>query len=149
MGRFARLACLAVMLLGGTPGRVPAGPSTDYVMHCRGCHGPEGEGAPGGVPAFAGQLAKFLRVPGGREFLVRVPGVSQSELDDAHLAALLNWLLQSFDAANVPPAFVPYTAVEVAATRRPPLTDVSGTRRRLVAAIAAAEGLGGTPDSGR
>lgn len=149
MRRSARLALLAVTLLGVTPGRVPARPSTDYILHCRGCHGPEGEGAPGGVSAFAGQLAKFLRVPGGREFLVRVPGVSQSELDDAALAALLNWMLQAFDASNLPPAFVPYTAAEVAATRRPPLTDVSGTRRRLLAAIAAAGRTGGTPDSDR
>ena len=57
--------------------------STDYMLHCRGCHGPDGAGLPGAAPYFRGQLARFLSVPGGREYLVRVPGTAQSELSDA------------------------------------------------------------------
>ena len=129
----------AAAVAGLMPAPMSADPSTDYILNCRGCHGPGGGGAPGAVPAFPGQLGKFLQVPGGREFLVRVPGASQSELDDAHLAALLNWALLTFSPAEVPAHFVPYSAAEVAATRRPPLIDVSGTRRRLMQQIEARE----------
>lgn len=138
--RAVALSVLAVLAAALVPALGRADASVDYVLHCRGCHGPTGAGAPGAVPAFGGQLGKFLHVPGGREFLVRVPGASQSELDDARLAALLNWTLQTFSPGELPPAFVPYTAAEVAAVRRPPLVDVSGTRRRLLDALAAAEG---------
>ena len=66
------------------------------MLNCRGCHGPDGAGAPGAAPSFRGQVAKFLSVPGGREYLIRVPGTAQSELDDAHTAALLTWLVREF-----------------------------------------------------
>ena len=56
------------------------------MLHCQGCHGPDGSGAPGAVPDFHNQVGKFLLVPGGREYLIRVPGVSQSELNDARVA---------------------------------------------------------------
>ena len=54
------------------------GPSTDYLLQCRGCHGPDGAGAPGAAPSFRGQVGRFLAVPGGREYLIRVPGTAQS-----------------------------------------------------------------------
>ena len=77
------------------------------MLHCRGCHGPDGAGAPGAAPSFRGQVAKFLCVPGGREYLVRVPGTAQSELDDARTAALLNWLLREFSPDEIPADFSP------------------------------------------
>ena len=128
--RAAAVLAAALLLL---PLRADADSSEDYVLHCRGCHGPDGAGAPGAVPSFRGHVAKFVALPGGREYLVRVPGVSQSELSDARLAALLNWLLLEFDAADVPSDFTPYTAAEIARLRRPPLIDVEGTRRAVLA----------------
>ncbi len=68
---------------------------------------------------------------------MRVPGTSQSELDDAHIAALLNWMLHEFSAEQVPAEFVPYSAAEAARLRRPPLADVEAVRADLVRAIAA------------
>jgi hypothetical protein len=127
------LALLAVLATGGA---AVADPSVDYVLHCRGCHGPSGNGAPGAVPSFRGELAKFLAVPGGREYLVRVPGTSQSELSDARIAALLNWMLAEFDPEHAACGFSPYSAVEVARLRRPPLVDVESVRGKLVEAIA-------------
>jgi len=112
-----------------------AGPRIDYMLHCRGCHGPDGSGAPGAAPSFRSQLAKFLWVPGGREYLIRVPGTAQSELSDARTAALLNWMVRAFSAAEVPADFVPFSEVEVARQRRPPLLDVAAARRALVHAI--------------
>jgi mono/diheme cytochrome c family protein len=111
-----------------------ADPSTDYVLHCRGCHGPQGQGIPGTVRDFRGELGQFLRVAGGRAYLIRVPGVAQSELSDARTAALLNWLLHEFGDA---PDFVPFTPAEVAQHRRPPLSDPKHVRRALLQGIKA------------
>jgi hypothetical protein len=75
-------------------------------------------------------------VPGGREVLAQVPGVAQAPLDDAALAAVLNWVLRRFGGAEVPADFAPYTPEEVATLRRRPLTDVERTRRELLDAAA-------------
>jgi hypothetical protein len=108
---------------------------TDYMLNCRGCHGPEGAGLAGAAPPFRGQLARFLSVPGGREYLVRVPGTAQSALSDARVASLLNWLLREFSAEQMPADFVPYREDEVARWRSSPLTDVQKTRAALLRAI--------------
>ena len=116
-----------------------ADPQVDYMLHCRGCHGPNGEGAPGAAPVMRGQVGKFLSAPGGREYLIRVPGTAQSELDDARTAALLNWILRQFSPDELPPDFTPYSAAEVTRHRHPPLTDVVAVRRELMRAIQARE----------
>lgn len=112
---------------------------TDYMLNCRGCHAPDGSGLAGAAPSFRGQVGKFLWVPGGREYLIRVPGTAQSELSDARVAALLNWIIREFSPAEVPADFVPFTAEEVARHRRPPLSEVASVRRELLRAIAARE----------
>ena len=113
-----------------------ADPGTDYMLNCRGCHGPDGSGLADGAPSFRGQVAKFLWVPGGREYLIRVPGTAQSELSDARVAALLNWIVREFSPREVPADFAAYTGEEVAHHRRPPLTDPWSVRRDLLQAIA-------------
>jgi len=115
-----------------------ADPHVDYMLQCQGCHLPDGGETPGAVPALKGFVAKFLWVEGGREFLVRVPGSSQSSLDDARLAAVLNWILVTFDPEHLPTDFDSFTAEEVATLRRPPLMDVASVRAALVAAIESA-----------
>jgi len=120
---------------GAAAAQGTSGPALDYAVTCQGCHRADGGGTPGTVPALAGSVGKFLRVPGGREFLVRVPGVAQAPLDDAALAAVLNWMLERFGQDDVPKAFVPYAAEEVSRLRRRQLTDVQGVRRQLVGAI--------------
>jgi hypothetical protein len=109
-----------------------ADPHKDYMLHCQGCHGPDGSGAPGAVPSFRGQVAQFLRVEGGREYLIRVPGVSQSELSDARVAAVLDWIVSEFDPANRPADAAAFTSAEVAGRRRPPLADVEAIRAALL-----------------
>jgi mono/diheme cytochrome c family protein len=128
-------ALIAAALLMATVAQ--ADPRVDYMLNCRGCHGPDGAGAPGAAPSFRGQVAKFLSVPGGREYLVRVPGTAQSELDDARTAALLTWLVHEFSPGEIPADFTPYTAEEVGRQRRVPLSDVWKTRSELLQAIAA------------
>jgi hypothetical protein len=109
-------------------------PATNYALHCQGCHLDDGREVPATVPPLRG-AGRFLRVPGGREFLVRVPGVSQSSLDDATLAELLNWLLHRFSPDELPASFAAYTADEIGRLRRHPLTDVDGVRRGLIEAL--------------
>jgi mono/diheme cytochrome c family protein len=126
---------LLVALLLPLASAAAADPHVDYMLQCQGCHLHDGGGTPGAVPPLAGSVGRFLAVPGGREFLVRVPGSSQSPLDDARLAAVLNWLLVRFDPQALPADFAPFSAEEVARIRRPPLTDVEGERRRLLSRI--------------
>ena len=38
-----------------------ADPHADYMLHCQGCHGPDGTGAPGGIPSFRDNLGKVLK----------------------------------------------------------------------------------------
>jgi hypothetical protein len=81
-------------------------------------------------------VARFTNVPGGREYLARVPGVAAAPLADTDLAELLNWILWRFDKAHLTPAFQPFTAAEVGALRRRPLrTEAVQVRARLKAQI--------------
>ncbi|HEY8494034.1 MAG TPA: hypothetical protein VIN04_09080 [Myxococcota bacterium] len=132
-------ALLLGLAAGGAAGaRTLAGPELDYVLQCMGCHLEDGSGAPGhGVPSLVG-VGRFLRAPGGRAYLVRVPGVAHAPLDDAALAALLNWMLARFDPETAgAPDFVPYEADEVARLRAEPLLDAAAQRRALLEALAA------------
>jgi hypothetical protein len=129
-----RLAQAAVLLVLAEPASA-YGPETNYVLHCQGCHLADGSETPGKVPPLAGSVGQFLGVPGGREFLARVPGVANAPLSDAELAALLNWTLARFDAAALPAQLDPYDAAEIGRLRAQPLVDVTSERRRLLDAL--------------
>jgi hypothetical protein len=107
-------------------------PAINYMLQCQGCHLADGSGAPGSVPPLSDFVARFLAVPGGREYLVRVPGSAQSPLDDAELAELLNWIVHRFGPAETATGSAPFTTEEVARLRRPPLTHVGAVRRALL-----------------
>ena len=110
-------------------------PEVEFALNCQGCHRADGTGTPGSVPALADSVARFLAVPGGREYLVQVPGVAQAPLDDATLAAVVNWMLARFDAQHMPKDFRPYTAEEIGGLRKSPLVDVEKIRASLLAEI--------------
>lgn len=105
-----------------------------YVLHCAGCHGFDGAGSRAGQVPDMRRMGDFLRVPGGREFVVQVPGVLGSGLDDAQVAEVTNWLLATLAAPSRPAGFEPYDAAEVAQARARPLVDVAARRRQLVEA---------------
>lgn len=127
------LAFSVALLAAGTANAAP--PELDYLLHCQGCHRADGGETVGSVPPLTNTVARFLAVPGGREYLVRVPGSAQSSLDDAELARLLNWIVQRFGPADAAAAAAPYTAEEVARVRKPPLVDVDGVRAALLAQL--------------
>jgi hypothetical protein len=106
----------------------------NWMIKCQGCHRPDGLGTPTSAPALAGQVARLLAVPGGREFLGQVPGVATAALPDDQLAELLNWTLLRFDPQHVPAGFRPYTTDEIRKLREKPLRiEAAATRARLVA----------------
>ena len=110
---------------------------TDYQLKCQGCHRPDGSGDDHSNPPMHGIVAQFLTVPGGREFIGRVPGVATVDLPDDRLANLVNWTLFKFDRAHVPASFHPYTADEIGRLRQNPLRlERAATRARLVAGFA-------------
>ena len=104
----------------------------DWVLNCMGCHTANGSGIPGKVPPLRDSLGHFVSMPEGRQFVMSVPGASNSALNDAELANVLNWLLATMNEKSRPASFKPYTAEEIAAHRRPALTDVARTRTKLV-----------------
>jgi hypothetical protein len=107
----------------------------NYQLQCAGCHLGNGMGsAANDTPRMAGFVGNFLKVPGGREFLVRVPGMSQSALDNAQLADLLNWLIRADGMAgkSTPADYQPYSADEVAALRAETMLNLPGTRAGLI-----------------
>ncbi|MFV3288797.1 cytochrome C [Pseudomonas sp. NY11955] len=122
----------------------------NYQLQCAGCHRDHGEGsAANDTPRMQGFVGNFLRVPGGREFLVRVPGISQSALNDQQIADLLNWLLTRDGMAgnSSPEQWPAYTGAEVHRVRQQSMLNLPTVRAGLIEAmrargIAIGDGLG-------
>jgi mono/diheme cytochrome c family protein len=104
-----------------------------WTLNCQGCHRPDGTGSTGTAPSLAGTVARFLSVPGGREYLGRVPGVATSALSNADLSEVMNWMLWRFDKEHVPANFRPFTAAEIGQLRGAPLRlEASQMRAELL-----------------
>ena len=104
-----------------------------WTLNCQGCHRPDGTGSAGTAPSLAGTVARFLSVPGGREYLGRVPGVATSPLSNADLSEVMNWMLWRFDKEHLPGNFQPYTAAEIGQLRTAPLRlEASQMRAELL-----------------
>jgi len=94
-----RAVAVGATLLAATGALAQSVPETDYVLQCRGCHGPEGAGVPGLVPGLE-RMTELLATESGRARLLQVPGIRQASLSDARLAALLNWAAIRFARAD-------------------------------------------------
>lgn len=117
-----------------------AQPATDsakaaFLLKCSGCHRPDGQGVlSGGVPPFPGFIGALAADPGGRAYMLHVPGVTGSGLKDADLAAVLNYLLDEWSA--LPAGRIRrFTPDEVAALRAQRIDDIVSYRRTLVARL--------------
>ena len=102
------------------------------MLHCMGCHLADGSGAPPQVPDVRGEMGRLLGVDGGREYLVQIPGAATAQISDAELAAVVNYMLVTFNAQTLPADFTPLTAEEVARLRPDWLTDPEPVRLRLL-----------------
>ncbi len=133
------VAFVAAHAVAAIPAGAPAGVANvqrawqNWTLNCQGCHRQDGGGSAATAPPLKGNVARFLSVPGGREYLGRVPGVATSALSDANLSEVLNWMLWRFDAAHLPKGFKPYTAAEIGRLRKRPLRlDAAPMRRELL-----------------
>lgn len=108
----------------------------NYMLHCQGCHRHDASGSGDEVPRMKDFLGYFLHSKEGREFVVRVPGVSTSQLPDDQLAELLNWLLANYSADQLPGSFVPYTEAEVSVLRQNPELQPRERRETLLGELA-------------
>jgi mono/diheme cytochrome c family protein len=122
----ARTLAFAGALLLAEAAAAQSAPESDYVLQCRGCHGPEGMGVPGLVPDLA-DMDEMLMTPEGRARLLQVPGIRQASLSDARLAALLTWAGGRFGGSDAPVR--PISADEVAALRSQAQRGTSQTLR--------------------
>ncbi len=126
----AGVIAVAVLLAAARPAS-GASAHVNYMLHCQGCHLPDGTATPGIIPPLVG-AARFLSAQGGRAYLVRVPGVALSSIPDGELAELVNWMLAQFSPGQLSEDFEPYTAEEVAEYRRQPLVEVDKVRKAII-----------------
>jgi len=107
-----------------------------FAERCAICHDTSGNGVVGFGPPLAGPAAARAKTPGGREYLAQVvvhgiSGVFESggqrqfaamtpapNLSDAELAAVLNHVLATLNAAALPAGFAPIVPAEIAAARK-------------------------------
>jgi mono/diheme cytochrome c family protein len=109
-----------------------SGAAENYIRWCQGCHLANGRGAPPAVPDFVDKVGYFTRLPEGRAYLVRVPGAALAPIGDAELAAVLNFVLQTFSPKQLAPDFRPFTKDEVAGSRPQRMLAVKREREILV-----------------
>ena len=128
------LGCCYLGLFSIPPVFADDQPRIAYWLHCAGCHGLEGRGAPPDVPTLVDIPARIAGLPGGRDYLVQVPGVAQAALTDERLAEVVNFMLLQFSAETLDADFVPYTPAEIARGRGHSLADPLRTRRELLEA---------------
>ena len=130
VARCTAFALLFAALFASSAGNADA--RFDYMMSCQGCHRDDGRGNPGNVPDLRGELGLLLGEPEGRRYLVQVPGSRNAAMDDAALAAVLNWIVPTFSAATLPADFKPYSADEVHRYRNEPVGDIATVRAKLM-----------------
>ena len=103
-----------------------------YALQCAGCHRFDGSGLPPDVPTLIDEPGRIEALPGGRDYLIRIPGVAQAALDNEHLALVLNYMLSTFSADSLAPDFQPYDAAEIARHRDRVLKDPLRRRDEIV-----------------
>jgi hypothetical protein len=103
---------------------VAISPETNYLLGCGGCHGEGGVSNAKLVPVLRGQVGYFLNTEEGRRYLIQLPNVAFSTLDNRALADMLNYTVFTVGGASAPAGAKPFTADEVATWRRQPLNEV-------------------------
>lgn len=126
-----RAILLAALLAAA--GQSVADPHADYLLYCRGCHLHTGDPVPDANVPGLHELAPMLATQEGRDYLIRVPGVSQSGMSDAQVAAVLNWVFTEFNADTVPRDFKRFTEDEVSEVRHKVLVDPLKAREEILA----------------
>ena len=91
---------------------------SDYVEHCSGCHGMQGNSAPAQIPVLRDRVGYFLCTKEGRDYLIRLPNVAYSAIsDNQELADMMNFVVFGLGGNSAPKGAKPFTAAEVARLR--------------------------------
>ena len=93
-------------------------PESDYVEHCSGCHGMQGNSAPADIPVLRDRVGYFMCTKEGRAYLIRLPNVAFSAINDnQQLADMMNFVVFGLGGRSAPAGTRPFTASEVAKLR--------------------------------
>jgi hypothetical protein len=104
---------------------------SDYVEHCGGCHGVQGDASPADLPSLRGRVGWFMCTPEARAYLLHLPNVARSRItDNDQLADLLNFMVFGLGGASTPKNAKPFGAAEVERERKSPFTSVSLVKTR-------------------
>lgn len=122
---------LAAVLLVPFAMPVHADAEKNYLLHCSGCHLPNGIGDPPNTPTLRDTIGKIVATPEGRDYIIRVPGSSQTPMNNQQLADVLNWMLTEFNSETLPKNFEPLSAQEVSSSRGQILADPLKYRARF------------------
>jgi cytochrome c553 len=108
--------------------------SSNFIQYCSGCHGQNGRGAGvnSGIPDFKNFVGAFASDDGGRTYVLHVPGVVNTSLDDAEIAAAMNYIMRTWGGTSLRADFVEFTADEVRTRRARSVPDVVALRRQVV-----------------
>jgi len=99
---------------------------SDYVEHCSGCHGMQGNSAPAQIPVLRDRVGYFMCTREGREYLIRLPNVAYSAIsDNQELADMMNFVVFGLGGNSAPRGARPFTAREVAQLRKEALATQS------------------------
>ena len=111
-------------------------PESDYVEHCSGCHGMQGNSYPADIPVLRDRVGYFMCTKEGRDYLIRLPNVAYSAIgDNQELADMMNFVVFGLGGRSAPKGAKPFTAAEVARLRSQALATQSliAVRAKIVA----------------
>ncbi|CAN7525644.1 hypothetical protein LJR219_003707 [Phenylobacterium sp. LjRoot219] len=103
---------------------------TQFTLRCGGCHGVTGRSPPSQVPNLRGSAGYFLCTPESREYLIRLPNVSKTQLSDADLAEVMNYVAFGLGEGKTPKGAKPFTGEEIHRLRKTPLTGANLKQER-------------------
>ena len=132
MRRLTALAALALVMVGVTAHADDHRGRINYMLHCQGCHLPDGAGVADRIPQLKDFVGLYLHDENGRAFVINVSGVATAPLPDDQLSELINWVLLSFSGKELPKPFRPYTAGEVSELRKHQEPDPAARRKRIL-----------------
>jgi hypothetical protein len=125
------LAAAVAALLAVAPAAARA-PNVNYALKCQGCHMYEGVSPEAGrIPPLKDTVGHLARLPESRRYLVNVPGIHNSGLDETETAELLNWVIATYAGRSLPASFEPFTAAEISRWRAEAPDDVMALRAKV------------------
>lgn len=151
---------IVLLALIATPVAAHAEGRDIFNLNCVVCHQVDGKGLPGMYPPLADSIGRYVTVPAGRAYLVHVLSFGLNgpiavhdqtyngvmypwpQFSNDDIAAVLNYVLTTFNAKLLPNPFTPYTAAEVKKYRTGDLStgEVHKQRKTLLKLLSAHHG---------